>query len=148
MDGNGVRAESTSPSAAYAKPLPEITPASRPFWDAAREHRLLIQRSTKTGEHLFYPRSLSPIAVDDSLEWVAVSGQGTVYTYTVARRPTAPPWAEDGPYIIAIVELDEGPRMMTNIIGCDPDTVAIGMRVRAVFDDVTPEVTLVKFAPA
>lgn len=131
----------------YTKPLPAITATSRPFWDAAREHRLLIQRSKKTGKAVFYPRATSPYGPKDELEWIEASGLGTVYSFTIARRPTAPQWASDVPYVLAIVELAEGARMTTNIVNCDVDAVRIGMPVRAVFDDVTLGVTLVKFEP-
>ena len=134
-------------AAPYFKPLPEPTEVSRPFWDAAREHRLLIQSSTKTGKYVFYPRSVSPFAPDDELAWTEVSGLGTVYSYTVARRATAPQWSGDEPYVIAIVELDEGPHITTNIVGCAPGDVRIGMPVQVSFSDVTPEVTLVHFGP-
>jgi uncharacterized OB-fold protein len=131
----------------YTKPLPEPTPATQPFWDAAREHRLVIQRSKKTGKYVFYPRLVSPFGTDDVLEWTEVSGRGTVYSYTVARRPTGPQWAGEPPYVIAIVQLAEGPHMTTNIVGCAPEDVRIGMPVKATFEDVTPEVTLVMFRP-
>lgn len=134
-------------SSPYLKPLPEPNDVSRPFWDAAREHRLVIQRSAKTGKYVFYPRSVSPFAPDDELVWTEVSGLGSVYSYTVARRATAPQWSGDEPYVIAIVELDEGPRMTANILGCPPEDVRIGMPVRVSFEDVTPEVTLVQFRP-
>lgn len=138
----------TSPSTApYMKPLPEPSPITQPFWDAAREGRLLIQRSKGTGKAVFYPRSISPFGPDDDLEWFEASGRGTVYTYTVARRPVAPQWANDPPLVIAIVELEEGPHMTTNLVECDPDDVRIGMPVTVAFDAVTPEVTLVKFRP-
>lgn len=139
--------EQATEAVPYTKPLPEPTAASSPFWGAAREHRLLIQRSRKTGEAVFYPRLVSPFGADDELEWFQASGRGTVYSYTVAYRPTAPQWASDTPYVIAIVELDEGPHLTTNIVGCDPADVEIGMRVVVEYDDVTPEVTLVKFRP-
>ena len=138
---------SEAEAAPYTKPLPEISPVSKPFWDAAREHRLLIQRSKKTGKHVFYPRQVSPFGVDDELEWVEADGAGTVYTYTVARRATGPQWEGEAPYVIAVVELDEGVRMTANIVECDPADVHCGMRVQAVFVDVTPEVTLVQFKP-
>ena len=133
---------------AYTKPLPEPTEISRPFWDAAREHRLLIQRSRKTGKHVFYPRAVSPYGRDDALDWVAVSGRGVVYSFTVARRPTAPQWAADGAYVIAIVELEEGVHMTANIVDCSPEDVRVGMPVEVTFHDVTPEVTLPQFRPA
>jgi hypothetical protein len=142
--------ESTGASAftRYDKPLPEPTAVSQPFWDAAREHRLVLQRSKKTGKFVYYPRSVSPFGPNDELEWQEVSGRGKVYSYTVARRPTAPQWANEGPYVIAIVELEEGPHLTANILGCSPDDVRIGMEVTASFEDVTAEVTLVQFRPA
>jgi uncharacterized OB-fold protein len=142
-----VTAANPQPSA-YTKPLPSPTPTSQPFWDAAREHRLIVQRSKRTGRRIFYPRIVSPFGPDDELDWVEASGRGTVYSFTVARRPTAPQWSGEGPYVIAIVELEEGGLMTTNIVDCDVESVRIGMPVAVVFDDVTPEVTLVKFKPA
>ncbi len=133
--------------APYTKPLPQVTAEAKPFWDAAKEHRLLIQKSKKNGKAVFYPRAISPYGPKDELEWVEASGKGTVYSYTVARRPTAPQWAGEPPLIIAIVQLAEGARMTTNIVGYAPEDVRIGMAVHVVFDDVTPEVTLVKFGP-
>jgi hypothetical protein len=133
---------------AYTKPLPEPTEVSRPFWDAARDHRLLIQRSKKTGQHVFYPRAVSPFGPDDELEWVEASGRGSVYSYTIARRPTGPQWAGDVPYAIAIVELEEGVHMTANIVECDPDSLRVGMPVEVTFQDVTPEVALPQFRPA
>ena len=133
---------------AYSKPLPEPTPATQPFWDALKEHKLRLQKSKKTGKVIYYPRSVSPHGPKDTLEWVECSGLGTVYSYTIARRPTAPQWAEDGDYAIAIVEIEEGAHLTANILNCPPDQVRIGMKVKAVFADVTPEVTLLQFEPA
>lgn len=141
-------ATSPADSRPYSKPLPTPTPTSQPFWDATKEHRLIIQRSRKTGRRVFYPRLVSPFGPDDELEWVEASGRGIVYSFTVARRPTAPQWSEDCPYVIAIVELEEGGHVTTNIVECDPESVRIGMPVSVAFDDVTPDVTLVKFKPA
>ena len=129
----------------YTKPLPEPTAATRPYWDAAREQKLLLQRSKKTGKFLFYPRAVSPFGTNDTLEWVEASGRGTVYSYTIARRPTAPQWAEDGPYVIAIIALEEGPHMTANVVDCDVETVRIGMAVVATFVPATDEITLVQF---
>jgi uncharacterized OB-fold protein len=132
----------------YAKPLPEPNPVSKPFWDAAKEHRLLLQRSRRTGKWVFYPRAVSPFGAGDALDWTRASGRGTVASFTVARRPTAPQWAGDGDYVIAIIELEEGVHMTGNVVECDPDTVRVGMPVEAVFTDVTPEITLVQWRPA
>jgi uncharacterized OB-fold protein len=133
---------------AYDKPLPTPTPATQPFWDALREHRLMLQRSKKTGKVIYYPRSVSPHGPKDELTWVECSGKGKVYSYTVARRPTAPQWSNDGPYVLAMVEIAEGAMLTANLVSCSPEDVRIGMKVRAVFQDVTPEVTLLQFEPA
>ena len=93
----------------YLKPLPEPTDVSRPFWDAAKRHQLMIQRSKQTGKYVFYPRAVSPFAPGDALEWVQVSGRASVYSYTVARRATAPQWSGDEPYVIAICLLYTSP---------------------------------------
>jgi len=145
MNDSDTSAVTTRP---YTKPLPEPNAVSQPFWDAAKEHRLVLQRSKKTGRYVYYPRAVSPFGANDELTWTAVSGRGTVYSYTVARRPTAPQWAEDVPYVIAIVRLEEGPHLTTNIVGCGPDSVRIGMQVVAEFADVTEDATLVHFRPA
>jgi len=127
------------------KPLPVIDAESRPFWQAARERRLAIQRCTECGRHFFYPRALCPFCHASTVEWVTASGRGTIYTFTIARRPAGPAFKADVPYVVALVELEEGPRMMTNIIGVEPESVRIGQAVKALFEDATDEVTLVKF---
>jgi hypothetical protein len=129
------------------KPMPEPTPVTKPFWDGLREHKVRIQYSPSAGRYVFYPRILAPGTLADDLEWREVSGSGTLYTFTVADRPTAPPWADALPQMLAIVELDEGPRLSTEMVNVSPDALRVGMRVKAVFDDY-PEVTLLRFAPA
>jgi uncharacterized protein len=134
--------------AEYKKPLPRPTAASLPFWEAAKRHELQIQRCGSCGALIFYPREVCPECLSSHLQWLKVSGKGTVYSYTIAQAPTHPAFAEDVPYVIAIVELAEGPHLTTNITGCKPEDVRVGMPVVAAFDDVTPEMTLVKFRPA
>lgn len=128
-------------------PLPEPSPLTEPYWEAARRHELLIQRCTTCGDHIFYPRYNCPREGNRKLEWVRASGRGTVYSFTVARRPTHPAFADRVPYVIAIVELEEGPHMTTNIVDCQPDEVKIGMPVEVTFEDVSPEVSLPMFRP-
>ena len=82
---------------------------SQPFWDALREHRILIQYSPSARRYVFYPRTLAPGTLADDLEWREIDGAGTLYTYTVARRPTGPPWADKVPQLLAVVEWDVGP---------------------------------------
>jgi uncharacterized OB-fold protein len=131
----------------YTKPLPHPNEVSQPFWDAAKRHKLQIQRCNACGTRIFYPREACAECLSADLIWIPVSGKGTLYSYTIAQAPTHPAFADDVPYVIAIVELEEGPRITTNLVGCQPDQVTIGMPVVASFEDVTPEMTLVKFRP-
>jgi uncharacterized OB-fold protein len=130
----------------YIKPLPKPSPTSRPFWDAARKHELMLQRCDACRAYIYYPRSRCPHCMSDRLSWTKVGGHGTVYSYTVVRRPSSRSFA-DAPYVLAIVDLQEGVRMTTNIVA-PPEKVRVGMPVEVLFDDVTPEHTLVKFRPA
>lgn len=137
-------------STAYAKPLPVPmnTELSKPFWDAAQRHELVMPRCKTCAKVFFYPRELCPICLSDNLEWVPVSGKGRVYTYTVIHQPVHPAFREEAPYLYAIIQLDEGPWIVSNIVSCAIGDVTIDMPVVATFDDVAPEVTLVKFRPA
>lgn len=130
-----------------SRPTIEPTETTRPFWDAAREHRLDIQRCGVCRRHVFYPRTTCPHCGSLELIWVNAAGTGTVYTYTVARRPTHRTLVDVVPYVVAIVELDEGPRLATNIVGCSPDDVTIGMRVEVSFED-HDDIALPVFRPA
>jgi uncharacterized OB-fold protein len=129
----------------YEKPLPIIDPDTAPYWRAACEHRLLIKHCSDCNRSHFYPRELCPHCHSDAVEWIEARGTGTVYSFTIARRPAGPAFKPDAPYVVAIVELDEGPRMMTNIVGSPPDSVRIGQRVEVRFEDVNEEVSLPKF---
>lgn len=131
------------------RPLPVPTPTSQPFWDGLRQRRLLLQHSPSTGQWIYYPRNLAPGTLADDIEWREAAGTGVVYTFTVARRPTAPAWEGASPQLIAVVELDEGPKVTTELVGIAPEAVRIGLRVLAVFEDVPGSaVTLLRFAPA
>jgi uncharacterized OB-fold protein len=130
----------------YIKPLPKPSPTSRPFWEAARKHELTLQRCGGCGKFIYYPRDRCPHCFSDNLSWNRVTGRGTLYSYTVVHRASSRAFA-DAPYVLAIVELDEGPRMTTNIVA-PPESLKVGMPVVAFFDDVAPGHTLVKFKPA
>lgn len=130
----------------YLKPLPTPTPASRPFWEAARRHEFLLQRCGGCGAFIYYPRDRCPHCFSDELAWQRASGRGTVYSYTVVYRASSRAFA-DAPYVLAIVELEEGLRMTANI-AAPPAELKVGMPVTVFFDDVTSEHTLVKFKPA
>jgi len=135
-------------SGEYKKPLPEITTESRPFWEGTTRHELLLQRCRRCGTLQHYPRGICASCWAAELEWVKSSGRGRVYTYTATHRSQARGFKDELPYVLAYIELDEGVQMLANIVQCDPARVAIGMAVRVVFEDVTPEISLPKFAPA
>ena len=107
-------------------PAPEASPETRPFWEAATAGRLLIGTCKACGKPHYYPRALCPFCGSDATEWVAASGRGAVYSYSVMRRLPVP-------YALAYVTLDEGVTMMTNIVDCDLDAIRIGQRVKVVF---------------
>jgi uncharacterized OB-fold protein len=133
----------------YAKPLPNPLhrETSRPFWEAARRHELSMQRCTACGRLVWYPREVCPFCLSSALEWVTLSGRGRLHSYTVIHQPANPAFREDVPYIYAMVEVEEGPRIISNVVDCAPEAASIGMPLVAVYDDVTPDVTLVKFRP-
>jgi uncharacterized OB-fold protein len=131
----------------YSKPLPHVDAESKGFWDACRHHELRVQKCRACGALRYYPRALCPSCLSADTEWVLSSGQGTVYTYTVTYQNQSAGFRDELPYVLAYVELDEGVRLLTNIVGCVPDHVFVGMRVSVVFDDVTPEISLPKFTP-
>jgi uncharacterized protein len=128
-------------------PRPESRSLTAPFWEAARRHELVCQRCTKCSSWIFYPREQCPTCFSRDLEWAPVSGRGRVFAFTIIHQPANAAFESEVPYAYAIVQLDEGVRMPTNIIDCDLDAVRVDMPVTAIFDDVSPEWTLVKFKP-
>jgi len=132
----------------YKKPLPEIRPETKPYWDACKKHELLIPKSKETGELFFYPRAMSPgDDMSEDIEWVKSKGKGKVWTFSVHHMGPSKAYKGDPPHVVALVEMEEGVKMMSNIVDCDPHDVQIGMEVEVVFDDVTDDVTLPKFKP-
>jgi len=119
-----------------ARPIPPSSALTEPYWDAARRGELAVQRCEGCGARPFPPRARCPGCGAGSLSWTPVSGRGTVHSYTVAHRAPHPVFAEQLPLVVAIVELEEGPRMFTNIIGCDPADVRVGMPVEARFEPI------------
>ena len=134
----------------YTKPLPRpmSEERTRPFWDAAKRHELVMPRCRTCDHMFFYPREDCPRCLSNNLEWTNVSGKGRLHSYTVIRQPANSVFIDDVPYIYAMVQLDEGPRMISNIVQCEIDDAEIDMPLVAHFDDITPEWTLVKFKPA
>ena len=131
------------------RPLPTPIDRTQPFWDGLRERKVCIQYSPSSDKWVFYPRSHAPLTLADDLEWREISGEGTLYTYTIARRPTAPDFAGEEPQIIAVVELNEGPRLTSTLVNVEESEISVGMRVRPVFEDVPgTETTLLRYEPA
>ena len=135
----------------FTKPLPDITPEAKPFWDAAAQHKLVMQRCSDCGAFIWTPRPACYECGSEQLEWTELSGKGRVYSFTVIRqvvgRAASKAFEKDIPYVIAWVDLDEGPRMISNIIGCGVDAVELGMNVAVVFEQQSPEIWLPKFKP-
>jgi len=134
---------------ARSKPLPVPTPETAPYWEGCKQHELRIQFCTDCQQHFFYPRLFCPRCLSDAVEWRAVSGKGTLLTYVISARP-APGFENETPYAIAIVKLDEGPHMMTNIVNTEITlaTLPAGMAVEVVFEDISDQISLPKFQPA
>jgi hypothetical protein len=119
------------------RPVPEVTPESEPYWRAASEGRLLVRECSDCGLVYHYPRALCPDCLSEDVAWREAAGTGEVYSYSSAERVAGWPEA-DLPLVVAYVELDEGPRVMTNV-DADPDAVAVGTRVRVRFVDTGDE---------
>ncbi|WP_128904748.1 Zn-ribbon domain-containing OB-fold protein [Halorubrum amylolyticum] len=126
-------------------PEPSITPETEEFWEATTEGRLLIRHCNDCGDAYHYPRTFCPFCGSDDTEWTE-SGQGEIYAYTVTHQAGGA-YGEAAPYILAYVELEEGPRVMTNIVGADPDETEIGDEVEVVFDEASESASLPRFTP-
>jgi uncharacterized OB-fold protein len=104
-----------------------------PFWDAAALGRLRLQRCETCATVVWYPRGVCPGCGGASLAWFEATGRGTIYSFSVIRRGS--PFGAVDPYVLAYIELDDGPRMLTNVINCDPTAVTVGAAVHAVFEE-------------
>ena len=134
---------------AYRKPLPVPDAISAPYWEACRRHELILQRCAACGSFRFPPASMCSSCGSRKAEWQRASGRGRVYSWNVVVHPIPRDvYAHDVPYVVALVELDEGVRIPTNIVDCDPHRLEADMPVEVVFDDVTDAVTLPKYRPA
>ncbi len=133
---------------AYQKHLPIIDGDSQGFWEGCREGELRLQRCLECETFRYAPKRLCPFCLSGNFEWRPVSGQGEVYTFTVEHHAYHPAWAEDVPYVIAVIQLKEGPRMTSRVVGCEPADVRIGLPVQVSFEKATDEITLPLFRPA
>lgn len=129
------------------KNLPRPTPETQPYWDGCREHQLLLQRCGKCSRFQFYPRILCASCASTDVNWVQANGEGRVLSYTIIRRAISEAYAAEVPYTVALIQLEEGPTLMSNVVDCDPERVTIGMPVKVVFKDWSENITLPVFRP-
>lgn len=131
-----------------SKPLPRVSETTRPYWDAARDGRLLLQRCSSCRTWICYPRAWCPSCWSTTLEWQEASGRGRVVTFTIIHQAPFPSYAGDAPYVLAVIRLDEGPQMMANVLVPDPRSVAIDMPVSVVFEERANGFRVPQFEPA
>ena len=128
------------------RPAPGVDPETEPYWKATHDGRLLIQRCRPNGHHQLYPRWRC-LRCRGEVDWVEAGGRGTVYSFTIIRQNFSRSFRHLIPYVVALVDLDEGPRLMTNLVGIEPDDVRIGMRARARFEPVSEDASIPLFEP-
>jgi uncharacterized OB-fold protein len=129
-------------------PVPAVSRDTLPWWEAAAQHRLVVQTCSGCGNQRHPPGPTCPACRSFAHRWTPSSGRGSVYTYTVVRQAFMPALANAVPYVVAIVELEDAAvRLFSNVVGIDPEKVRIGMPVEVVWDDVAPGVALPRFRP-
>jgi uncharacterized OB-fold protein len=133
------------------RPLPRpITPEAQPYWDGLKEHKLMLPKCDDCGKPFFYPRIACPLCHSRRISWIQASGKGKLYSFEIAYRSLSPAFKVKAPYILAMVELEEGPRLMSNLINIEPDpkVITCDMPVEVVFEKLTDEITIPLFQPA
>lgn len=129
-----------------AKPLPTLSDDNRPFWQATKKNELRMQQCLDC-RHIRYPiNHVCPRCLSDKAEWKQLSGRGEVFSYIVFHQVYHPGFAKDVPYNVAMIQLEEGPRMISNVVGVPVDQVKVGDKVEAVFDPVTEDITVPRFS--
>ena len=133
----------------YTKPLPNPSPEAQRYWEGTKKHELWLPYCRPCAAAYWYPRDFCPRCGSRDVEWRRASGRGTVYTFAIQYRAWHPGWNDDVPYVTALIDLEEGPRIYSNIIGveADPKNLRCEMPVEVVFEDVSDEITLPKFRP-
>ncbi len=134
--------------AEIVRPIPEITPELKPFFEASRNGQLVVQKCDGCGALRFPPRRLCPNCLSRAASWTPVSGEGEVYSFIIMHRVYHPAFASQVPYAVATIKLKEGAKMLSNVIGIDPHQIRCGMPVKVSFEKLNDEVTLPMFRPA
>ena len=149
-EDTSITEEATHPVLEHAGsgiPTPTLFEWNRPFFEGGLQGKLMLQRCTRCKQLIYYPRMLCPRCFSPDYEWEQLSGRGTVYSFAIVWRPNHPAFTDQIPVLLAVVELSEGPQMVSTLVGCAPDQVSIGMEVSVVFDTIAPDVALPKFVP-
>ncbi|HET9476205.1 MAG TPA: OB-fold domain-containing protein [Dehalococcoidia bacterium] len=135
---------------AYKKPLPTPSPETKRFWDGCKKHELWIPFCRSCETYYWHPRDFCPNCFSWDTDWRKASGRGTIYTFAIQYRAWHPGWADDVPYVTALVDLEEGPRIYTTIVDieADPKHVRCGMPVEVLFEDISDDIALPKFRSA
>lgn len=129
-----------------AKPLPKMTPGAAHYWQSATREQFVLPHCKACDKAFFYPRVWCPQCLGQDLDWINASGRGVIYSFSVVHQAPFPAYRGDVPYVLAVIELAEGPRMMANVLHCDPDTVRVGMPVEVTFED-RGEMKIPQFQP-
>lgn len=131
------------------KPLPEITDQTRPFWSGAKAGKLMLQKCTRCGTAQFHPKPWCIECGCRDIPWAEARPSGTVYTFTVSRAVAMnlAGWQGELPVLMCLIDLDDGARLYGQVVQCSPEDIRIGMRVEAVFEDISEEAAIVKFRP-
>jgi uncharacterized OB-fold protein len=135
-------------STEYTKPLPVRTEENAPFWDSAKRHALEMQQCGGCGRFRYPVAEYCPRCLSPEFEWQPVSGKAELYSFIIVHQRYDPSFADDLPYNVAVVELEEGPRLVSNIVGIPNGEIRVGMPLSITYEDVTEEFTLPKFQPA
>lgn len=130
------------------RPLPRFSPHAKPYWDACLKSRLILQRCTECANIQFPPRAACARCWQDTIEWIDASGRGVVHSYSIVSRPPEASFQSMVPYAVALIDLSEGPRMLSNVVGCAPEDVRIGMEVTVEFQKIAAGVALPVFRPS
>ena len=134
-------------TARLPKPVPVVQPWAQPFWDAARQHKLVLQTCNVCNRPIHYPRIACPHCGADDLGWREASGRGTIYSYTVVESNAPSAFIVDMPYVVAVVRLAEGVQMLSNIVECNPAELRCDQPVEVTFERLNDDFTLPKFRP-
>lgn len=129
------------------RPQPDPTPETKGYWEAAKNHELAIQRCVECKTFRHHPRPMCPECFSLESEWEPVSGRGTVYSYAIVNQFLHPHWSDSVPYNVVLVELEEGIRIVSNLVDCPNESIEIGMPVTVVFEEISSEITLPLFTP-